>query len=133
MLKKAFNIANTYHSDQVDKAGRPYILHPIAVYLKAMTEDEKIVAILHDVVEDTIYTEEMLRSDFPEHVANAVMAVTKREGESYTEFILRAKENPIARAVKGYDMEHNMSSRGVAIPDSLMDRYVKHYKILKED
>jgi (p)ppGpp synthase/HD superfamily hydrolase len=131
MFTKAFDIAVFYHAGQKDKAGKPYILHPLAVALKSETLDEQIVAILHDVVEDTVYTEEMLRHDFPEYIADAVMAMTRRKGEIYADFVLRAKENPIARKVKMYDMEHNMSDRGVKIKDSLMARYKKGYAVLK--
>jgi (p)ppGpp synthase/HD superfamily hydrolase len=133
MFSKALRIATKYHEGQFDKAGKPYILHPIAVAMKAQTQAEEVVALLHDTVEDTDYTEEMLREDFPKHIADAVIAMTKREGETYVEFVLRIKETPVARKVKMYDMEHNMSDRGVKIKDSLMERYKKGYAVLKED
>jgi (p)ppGpp synthase/HD superfamily hydrolase len=131
MFLKAIALATEYHAGQVDKAGKPYVLHPLAVAQKAQTLDEQVVALLHDMVEDTAYTEEMLRYDFPKVIADAVMALTRMEGETYADFVLRAKANPLARKVKMYDMEHNMSDRGVKIPDSLMKRYKKGYAVLK--
>jgi (p)ppGpp synthase/HD superfamily hydrolase len=133
MYYKALEIAVKYHYGQKDKAGLPYIMHPMAVAKKAQTDDERVVGILHDVVEDTVYTEGMLRRDFPERIADAVMAMTRKHDETYADFVLRAKENPIARNVKMYDIEHNMSDRGVKIKDSLMARYVKGYAVLKGD
>lgn len=138
MFDKALELATKGHRGQEDKAGKPYILHPIAVALKAKTLDEEVVALMHDMVEDfefTKYTEEMLRADFPEHIADAVMALTRHAygEETYADFVLRAKANPLARIVKMYDMEHNMSDRGVKISDSLMERYKKGYAVLKED
>jgi (p)ppGpp synthase/HD superfamily hydrolase len=133
MYYKALEIAVKYHYGQKDKAGLPYIMHPMAVAKKAQTDDERVVGILHDVVEDTVYTEGMLRRDFPEHISDAVMAMTRKYEEPYADFVLRAKENPIARNVKMYDIEHNMSDRGVKIKDSLMARYVKAYAVLGGD
>ena len=122
-----------YHLGQRDKAGMPYFLHPLAVMERVDKFDEKVVALLHDVIEDTHYKEEQLYEDFPKHIADAVMAMSKLEGEVYADFVLRAKADPIARVVKIADMEHNMSDRGVKIKDSLMQRYVKNLAVLKKD
>src|SRR5688572_12689020 len=108
-LEDAIAIAAQAHRRQKDKAGAAYILHPLRLMMRMKTESEKIAAILHDVVEDTGWTIEMLRDqDFSEEVLEAVECLTKREGESYEEFIERAGTNPVARRVKIADLEDNM-------------------------
>ena len=97
------------HEGQYDKAGREYRYHPLAVSEMVDTEDEKIVALLHDVLEDTEVAEEMIRSLFGDIVADAVVALTRKDGEDYMDFVRRAGENPIARKVKLADLEHNMN------------------------
>ena len=98
------------HEGQVDKAGAPYYLHPFAVADKVETEDEKIVAYLHDVVEDSNIGIDTIIDLFGPKVAEAVVSVTRRDGESYMDFVRRAKQNPIGRKVKLADLEHNMDS-----------------------
>jgi (p)ppGpp synthase/HD superfamily hydrolase len=111
-LEDAIQIAVQAHRGQRDKTGQPYILHPLRVALRMKTNVERIVAVLHDVVEDTPITlTELARWGFPQEVLDAVDCLTKREGESYAQFILRAKSNPIARRVKIADLEDNMDLR----------------------
>jgi len=108
-LTTAIRIANDAHEGQVDKAGAPYILHPIRVMLRLSNETERIVAVLHDTIEDTDVTIEMLRSlGFSEEILEAVLALTHQERESYEDFVLRVKENPLAAAVKRADIADNM-------------------------
>lgn len=114
LLEKAIGIAVEAHRGQVDKAGFPYILHPLRMMLKMTTENEMMAAILHDVVEDTPWTLEALRKEgFPEEVVSAIDCVTKRDGESYEKFVDRAAGNPIARKVKIADLEDNMDLRRI--------------------
>lgn len=109
-LEKAIQIAAEAHAGQKDKAGAAYILHPIRLMMRMQTEEEKMTAILHDVVEDSKWTIEKLREQgFSEPVLEAVESVTNRNGESYKEFIERAGGNPIARNVKIADLEDNMN------------------------
>ena len=108
MVQKALELATRLHAGQTDKAGKPYIQHPIAVAAKVNRPEEKIVALLHDVVEDTETSLEDIRREFGDVIADAVDCVTKREHETYMEFVARAKGNAIARAVKMADLEHNM-------------------------
>lgn len=108
-LTKAYLYALIFHDGQVDKAGIDYILHPMRVSSKMETETEKIVALLHDTVEDTPATVEQIRSLFGEEVAAAVAAMTKGEEEDYKDYIARLSKNPIAVKVKLADLEHNMS------------------------
>jgi len=118
-LNDAIAIAAIVHKDQTDKAGDPYILHPLRLMMKMNTEEARITAVLHDVVEDsrdnpaeTRWTFERLRADgFSEEIVEAVEGVTNRkeQGETYEEFVERAAANPISRAVKIADLEDNMN------------------------
>ena len=128
LLARAIEIAAAAHATQVDKGGAPYVLHPLRMMMKQTTEAAMIAAVLHDVVEDTPWTQEKLRAEgFPQEVLEAVACLTKREGEDYAAFIARAGANPIARAVKLADLEDNMDLR--RIPDPLqkdLDRLAKY-------
>lgn len=107
--KIAFEVAEKAHSGQKDKAGRAYIEHPKRVADKCDTSEERIVALLHDTIEDSEITPEYLTdAGFPDEIVDAVLSVTKREGESYEDFIRRAGQNPIGRQVKLYDLEDNL-------------------------
>lgn len=120
------------HEGQVDKAGKPYILHPLAVAEKMSTEEQKVVALLHDVLEDTFVTEDTIRNLFGDIIANAVIAITKRPGETYEDFVRRVATNPISKAVKLADLEHNMDlSRLDSVSEKDLER-VKKYRNAKE-
>lgn len=109
-LEKAIQIAAEAHAGQKDKSGAAYILHPLRLMMRMQTEEEKMTAILHDVVEDSDWTIEKLREQgFSEPVLKALEGVTNQSGESYEEFIERAGRNPIARRVKIADLEDNMN------------------------
>ena len=111
-LESAIAIAVRAHAGQLDKSGQPYILHPLRVMLRCQTDEQRIVAILHDVIEDTSVTVEELRNQgFSEAILAALACVTKREGEGYEQFVERAAANPIARQVKLADLEDNMDLR----------------------
>jgi (p)ppGpp synthase/HD superfamily hydrolase len=108
-LENAIRIAVAAHQGQVDRAGEPYILHPLRVMARCRTRDEKTVAILHDVVEDTKWTFDDLRKEgFSESIIVALDCVTKREGEAYEDFIRRNAGNRLASRVKLADLEDNM-------------------------
>lgn len=111
-LEDAIALAVAAHQGQRDKAGQPYILHPLRVMLRLSSDAERTAAILHDVVEDTPYTLERLRElGYPEDVLSALDCLTKREGETYERFIERVRPNPLARRVKLADLEDNMDVR----------------------
>jgi (p)ppGpp synthase/HD superfamily hydrolase len=108
-LADAIALAASVHRDQVDKAGEPYILHPLRVMLRLSNETERLVGVLHDVLEDGNVTAAELRANgYAEDVVAAVDALTKRDEESYEEFIERVAGNPLARRVKLADLEDNM-------------------------
>jgi (p)ppGpp synthase/HD superfamily hydrolase len=112
LLEKAIAIAVDAHRGQVDKAGQPYILHPLRMMLRLDNEAERIVAVLHDVLEDAKVTAADLRREgFSDEILDALAHVTKRKGENYQEFVARAAKNPIARRVKLADLEDNMDVR----------------------
>ncbi|KAB0503449.1 MULTISPECIES: HD domain-containing protein [Pseudomonas] len=116
-LERAIAIAAAAHEGQVDKGGAPYILHPLKVMLRVNTLEERIVAVLHDVVEDCGISFDDLRNEgFSETVLMAIASVTKVPDESYEEFVERAAQNPIGRVVKLADLEENSDLSRIAQP-----------------
>ena len=115
LLEKAIGIAVEAHRGQLEKNGQPFVQHPMRVMFRCGTEDEKIVGVLHDVVEDCKgWTFARLRRrGFPKRILDALDCVTKRKGEvgDYDAFIARTASNPIARRVKLADLEDNMDIR----------------------
>lgn len=94
MIQKALEIAQKAHAGQFDKGGNPYIGHPLAVAEMVNTEEEKIVAFLHDVVEDSAFTLDDIKNlGFTKDIVNAIEAITKRDGETYSSYVLRVKTN----------------------------------------
>lgn len=137
LLKKALQIATGAHMHQVDKGGMPYILHPIRVANKCKTNEERMVALLHDTIEDTEVTEAYLLSEgFPRNIVNAILSVTRNKNESYEDFIKRSRLNPIGRQVKLHDLEDNMDiTRLNELTEKdicRLNKYLKAYKYLKE-
>lgn len=117
LLEDAILLAAQAHRGQTDKSGQPYILHPLRMLARLRTEDEMIVAMLHDVVEDTPHTlDDLRRAGYAEHILEAIDGLTRREGETYEDFIQRAKANPLALTVKLADLEDNMDIRRIADP-----------------
>ncbi|RMG93870.1 MAG: HD domain-containing protein [Chloroflexi bacterium] len=113
LLEKAIKLAVEAHAGQVDKSGRPYILHPLRLMLEMETEEEMITAVLHDVIEDTHITLDTLRKmGFPEKILTALELLTHETADTpYDTYILTLKTNPIARRVKLADLAHNMDIR----------------------
>lgn len=130
MLSTAHEICHRLHAGQTDKVGMPYYLHPERVAARCHTTDEKIVALLHDTIEDTEATAEyLLDQGFSEKIVEAVLSVTKREGENYEAFVARAKQNPIGRQVKIHDLEDNMDlTRLDTLSESMAERFRKYLK-----
>lgn len=112
MLEKAITLAAEQHQGQVDKVGQPYVLHVLRVMFRLDDEDARIAAVLHDVVEDTDMTLDGLRErGFSEQVVRAVDSLTRRDDETYEQFVARAAFDPIGRKVKIADIEDNMDIR----------------------
>lgn len=115
-LEQALLVALQAHQGQVDKGGAPYILHPIRLCINGKSDDERLVGLLHDVLEDSDITFERIDAEFGSTIAEAVAAMTKREGEDYPAFIARCARNPLARAVKLLDLADNMDTSRLPAP-----------------
>ncbi len=110
IIEKSLAIALRAHTGITDKAGRAYILHPLRIMAKMTTEIEMSAALLHDVIEDSDITAlDLISEGIPSVVVEAVLCLTKQSGENYHDFVLRAKQNPIARKVKIADIEDNIN------------------------
>lgn len=123
LIEKAISIASLVHKGQVDKQGRPYILHVIRVGLRGKTDEEIIVGLLHDTIEDHPNSESLIRDNFPPWVIQAVSVLTKAEHENYMDYIERVKEHDLPRAVKLNDLRDNTDPARGEIPESLLTRY----------
>jgi (p)ppGpp synthase/HD superfamily hydrolase len=137
-LEKAIQIAAQAHLGQRDKGGAPYILHPLRMMMRMESEAAMIAATLHDVVEDSDWTLEQLRGEgFSEEVLQAVDCLTRRDGETYEEFVARAQANAIARQVKIADLEDNMNVKrlGEMTPKELarIEKYHRAWRALTQE
>jgi (p)ppGpp synthase/HD superfamily hydrolase len=131
-LERAISISALAHAGQMDKGGSPYILHPLKVMLRLRDNEERIVAVLHDVVEDTAITLADLRNEgFSKAILGAIDALTKRENEVYQAFIERAALDPIARRVKLADLAENSDLSRLNEPSQKdLDRIEKYQKAI---
>lgn len=130
-LERAITIATEAHNGQLDKGGEPYILHPLRVMARLTAEQDRIVAILHDVAEDCpAWPLERLRAEFAPIIGAALDAITKRKGEDYDAYLGRVKANPIAAMVKLADLEDNsdMTRLGRTPTDADWARRAKYDK-----
>ena len=138
LLEKAIMLAIEAHLGQVDKAGMPYILHPLRMMTRLDTPEAKMAAVLHDVVEDSAWTLEKLRMEgFPPEVLEAVDALTRYADETYEAFIERAAQHPLARRVKLADLEDNMDVRRLGTLTKRdverLQRYQKAWRRLRQE
>jgi len=132
MVDLALSIARKAHEGQLDKAGVDYIEHPIYVASQVDTEEEKAVALLHDVIEDSpVSAEELLQAGLPETVVTAVQVLTKKKEQDYQTYLETVKKNPLARVVKLADLEHNSDlSRLSSITEKDRERLKKYKKAI---
>jgi (p)ppGpp synthase/HD superfamily hydrolase len=136
-VEDAISIATQAHKGQTDKAGAPYLLHPLRIMMQMTSEAAMMAAVLHDVVEDTDWTLERLREEgFSDEVLEAVDSLTHREDESYQEFVERVRANPIARQVKIADLEDNMNIRRISQLSAKdlerLEKYHRAWCVLKD-
>lgn len=132
-LERAIQIAAEAHAGQLDKAGQPYILHPLRVMLHMKSEQERIVAVLHDVIEDASVTLMQLTDEgFSSIVIDAVQALTKLPGESRLAAAARAAKNPIALAVKLADNSENMDMSRIPQPTAKDIARLEEYKAVRD-
>ncbi|MCB0283301.1 MAG: HD domain-containing protein [Calditrichae bacterium] len=137
-IEKALIIAANAHTGQIQRNGEPYILHPLRIMLQMETIPEKIAAILHDVIEDSDITLEMLQKEgFSDDVLKTVDLLTHYEKDSYEEYIERLKSFPMARHIKIADLNDNMKIqrlKKVGEKDfQRLEKYHKHWKILIQE
>lgn len=135
LIDKAMKMMLDAHFGQLDKAGKPYSQHPIRVMMQMETEEEKLTALLHDVLEDSHFTrEDMVQQGFPEIVIQAVELLTKPDDVEYLDYIERIKRSGIvgrylAVKVKVFDLEDNMNIlRLRALRKQDIDRLKKYHE-----
>jgi len=130
LLAKAITLAVVSHKEQIDKSGLPYIMHPLRVMesVRALGIPHMIVAILHDIVEDTPVTIEEIENKFGEVIAEAVNAITHPKSEPSEEYLARVKANPLALTVKFKDIHDNMlPERLQLLPMKDRERMIRKY------
>lgn len=136
-IKKAYQIALDAHNYKFDLSGSAYINHPLAVSNMVKGKKAKIVALLHDVLEDSDYTVADLKKFFSKDICDAVVALTREKDENYFKYINELRTNKLARKVKIADLKHNMDvSRLKALNDCDIKRLKKYlcaYHILISD
>lgn len=130
--KKAMKLCFEAHKNQTDKSGMPYVFHPFHLAEQMETEETTIVALLHDVVEDTDYTlKDLTDMGFGESVIEALSLLTHDDEVEYMDYVRAIKENPIATAVKLADLRHNSDlSRMDKITEKVLERRAKYMKAL---
>ncbi|WP_019241473.1 MULTISPECIES: guanosine-3',5'-bis(diphosphate) 3'-pyrophosphohydrolase [Bacillus] len=137
-IDRALQLALENHLGQKDKGGSPNILHPIRIMHNVNSNEEKIVALLHDIVEDTNVTLEDLHNEgFSNYVVQAVDCLTKRKGEKYQLYLQRVANNPIARTVKMEDIKDNSNLSRIQNPSekdyAKLEKYKKSLAFLQKN
>ena len=136
--KKAMKLCFDAHKNQVDKSGMPYVFHPFHVAEQMKDEVTTIVALLHDVVEDTDYTlDDIAAKGFGQDVVDALALMTHDKNVPYLDYVARIRNNPVARAVKLADLAHNSDPTRLDVIDEKakerLDKYQKAIAILKSN
>ena len=130
LTKKALKLCFNAHKDQIDKSGLPYVFHPFHLAEQMKDEYTTIAALLHDVAEDTDYTfSDLAQMGFPEEVLDALRLLTHDKAVPYMDYVARIKGNPIARAVKLADLQHNSDATRL---DSLTPRDIQRAEKYQE-
>ncbi len=129
-LERAIEIAVEAHRGQTDKAGQPYILHPLWLMQQFEDTEARIIAVLHDAVEDSDLSVAKLSSEgFDPKIVKAIDALTHRDDESYDDYINRVQTHPTALLVKLADLEHNMDVRRISqVQQRDLARLEKYHK-----
>jgi len=132
-LERAVVIAAEAHAGQTDKAGAPYILHPLRIMLQMDNTEACIVAVLHDVVEDSNWSFGRLGEEgFSPAIIEAIESVTRRDDEAYEDFVARAAQNSIGRRVKLADLRDNCDLSRIANPTGADFKRIAKYKLAIE-
>lgn len=128
LTKKAMKIACKAHEGQVDQTGTPYIFHPYHIAEQMDDEASTCVALLHDVVEDTDMTIEMLMEEFPPEVTDAVKLLTHEKGTDYYDYVRSIKQSPLAMKVKLADLEHNSDETRFTEDDQVSEKTLGYFR-----
>lgn len=130
--KKAMKLCFAAHKEQTDKSGLPYVFHPFHLAEQMPDEDTTIVALLHDVVEDSLYTlRDLTEMGFSCQVVEAVSLMTHDPDVPYMDYVAEIKTNPIAKTVKLADLRHNSDiSRLDSIDEKALARVAKYQKAI---
>lgn len=130
MLTKAIILAARAHHGQLDKAGQPYLFHPLRIMLQLEDETDRIIAVLHDVIEDSDWTlDGLLGEGFSEDIVSVVDSLTRREGEDYEGYIERLLGDVRASRIKLLDLKDNLDlTRGWQDTDATRQRRAKYEK-----
>lgn len=127
-VQAAIDFAVKAHEGQVDKQGAPYFLHVLRISAAGKTTEEKIAGALHDVIEDTAYTEADLRARFDAGIIDAVVLLTHEKGSPYKPYVEKLAPNPIARAVKTYDLIDHLHDNHL-LPSEMARSMKKKYSL----
>ena len=135
--KMALKLCFEAHKEQVDKSGMPYVFHPFHLAEQMNTEETTIVALLHDLVEDTDYTiENLVDMGFDKSITDAIALMTHADNVAYMDYVRAIKDNPIAKTVKLADLKHNSDLTRLETVDekalSRREKYLKAIAILQE-
>jgi (p)ppGpp synthase/HD superfamily hydrolase len=140
LTAKAMKMAYDAHAGQLDYCGVPYIFHPIHLAEQMTDEYSCAVALLHDVVEDTALTLEDIVREFPREVVEGVKCMTHLDGVDYCDYVRALRDNPIARAVKIADLNHNLDATRCRLAgfdkkrtEQWREKYKKAMEILLEE
>ncbi|MCD8119995.1 MAG: HD domain-containing protein [Lachnospiraceae bacterium] len=135
LTNRALRLAYKAHEGQYDRAGIPYVFHPLHMAEQMTDETATCVALLHDVVEDTQMSMEELAEEFPEEVIEALHLLTREPGTDYYDYIRNLSGNPVAKAVKLADLAHNSDETRFAgcdyIPEEQLERWRRKYSKAK--
>ena len=137
MTKMALKLCFEAHKEQVDKSGMPYVFHPFHLAEQMQTEETTVVALLHDLIEDTDYTIEDLTSmGFGKNITDAIALLTHADSVEYMDYVREIKNNPIAKAVKLADLKHNSDLSRLDVVDekalNRREKYLNAIKLLEE-
>lgn len=137
ITKKALKLCFEAHKEQVDKSGIPYVFHPFHLAEQMQTEEATVVALLHDLVEDTDYTiEDLMSMGFSKSITDAISLMTHADDVEYMDYVREIKNNPIAKAVKLADLKHNSDLTRLDNVDEKAlkrkEKYLKAIKLLEE-
>lgn len=129
LTKKAMKLCFATHKDQVDKSGMPYVFHPFHLAEQMTTEETTVVALLHDVAEDTFFTlEDIAAMEFPKYVIDALALLTHDDAVPYMEYVAAIRNNPVAKAVKLADLQHNSDLTRLDHVDAYALQRVEKYR-----